>query len=416
MLQQFLFAEDCTDLDPSTWADCMYSVGRELEGNPHVLSLQLRHEKVSRKHCVFALNANRQITVTDTGSSHGTFVNGERLDRDPRVLSVGDVVSLVHSCRCRPTSLRPEMRERLIAAFVVIEPRATIIPLEEGWARLEAGLRRCEGFIFDGAESVSSADGMALYVTAYTMCIQKPPNNWSDELYQRLRTDAKHFSARTVARLAGKQSDDYVVALFDAWRGFELYAKFARERVFKYLDRFHVKRMHLPEIQEVVSLAFEGTLGLEATALSTSADDRGRDLALLRFVQARICLPAAQRVGPLEEKWSACFEAHTNLTAVAGRRRALALMLVLCAKNPPRAQLGDDPGRLSVVVRLAREGPFDQNGRSPLVQLILKKVTDEGARELVRAVEALLDATAAIVPSNYETAVARAELRAAALI
>ena len=88
MLQQFLFAEEGTDLDPSTWVDGMYTVGRELEGNPHARSLQLRHEKVSRKHCVFALNANRQITVTDTGSSHGTFVNGERLDRDPRVLSV----------------------------------------------------------------------------------------------------------------------------------------------------------------------------------------------------------------------------------------------------------------------------------------------------------------------------------------
>ena len=49
MLQQFLFAEDGTDLDPSTWADRMYSVGRELEGNPHARSLQLRHEKANGK-------------------------------------------------------------------------------------------------------------------------------------------------------------------------------------------------------------------------------------------------------------------------------------------------------------------------------------------------------------------------------
>ena len=128
MLQQFLFAEDGTDLDPSTWADGMYTVGRELEGNPHARSLQLRHEKVSRKHCVFALNANRQITVTDTGSSTGTFVNGERLDRDPRVLSKGDVVSLVHICRFPPTNLQPEMRERLVAAFVVVEPTRALVP------------------------------------------------------------------------------------------------------------------------------------------------------------------------------------------------------------------------------------------------------------------------------------------------
>jgi len=76
---------------------------------------------------------------------------------------------------------------------------------------------------------------------------------------------------------------------------------------------------------------------------------------------------------------------------MASRRRALALILVLCAKDPPRAELGDDPGRLSVVVRLAREGPFSADGRSPMVELILKKVTEEGTREFLRALEALME-------------------------
>ena len=176
--------------------------------------------------------------------------------------------------------------------------------------------------------------------------------------------------------------------------GFELYAKFA-SGVFKYLDRFYVKRLSLPEIQVVVSQAFGGALGLEATALSTGTEDRGRDIALLRCMQGRISMPAEQRNGPLEEKWRACCAAHRDLLAMARRRRALALMYVLCAKDPPRAELGDDPGRLSVVVRLARDGPFEHDGRSPFVPLILKKVTEEGTRELVRAVEALLEATAA---------------------
>ena len=280
---------------------------------------------------------------------------------------------------------------------------ATIIPLEEGWARLEAGLRRCEGFI-DGAKSVSSREYSALYVTAYTMCTQKPPNNWSADLYQRYRVDAQQFSARAVARLAGKQGDQYVAALFVVWKSFEMYARFA-EHMFKYLDRFYVKRSRMPEIQDVVSLAFSGALGLEATALSTGAEDRAHDIALLCCMQRRTEMTAERRVGPVEERWQACFAVQP---AVASRRRALALMLVLCAQDPPRAELGDDPGRLPVVVRLAREGPFGQNGRSPLVELILKKVTEEGTRELVRAVAALLEEQAA------ETAEATAAATAAA--
>ena len=82
--------------------------------------------------------------------------------------------------------------------------------------------------------------------------------------------------------------------------------------------------------------------------------------------------------------FEACVAAH-DAAARELPRRELALMLALCAKDPPRAELGDDSGRLSVVVRLAAAG---QNN---MVEWILKKVSEEGARELDRAVEALLD-------------------------
>ena len=118
-----------------------------------------------------------------------------------------------------------------------------------------------------------------------------------------------------------------------------------------------------------------------APALSTGAEDRGRDIALLRFVQARISMPAEQRNGPVEEKWQACLRVQS---AVVSRRRALALMYVLCAKDPPRAELGDDSGRLSVAVRLAKKGKND------IVEMIIDKFGAEGARELDRAVTELL--------------------------
>ena len=254
----------------------------------------------------------------------------------------------------------------------------SLISPEEGWAKLVAGLRRAEAAVLDGGapnEVFSTDEYTTTTTTVYLMCTQKPPNNWSEDVYNRWRIEAQQFSARAVARLAGKQGDEYVAALFVVWRGFELYARFA-SGVFKYLDRFYVKRLDLPEIRKVVSQAFSGALEIEATTLGTGAEDRGRDIALLRGMQGRTSMPLAEetwrslprRVGPHEEKWQACLRLQS---AVARRRRALALMYVLCAKEPPRAELGDDPGRLSVVVRLARDGPFEHDGRSPFVPLIL---------------------------------------------
>ena len=85
---------------------------------------------------------------------------------------------------------------------------------------------------------------------------------------------------------------------------------------------------------------------------------------------------------PIEDK------GHVGGTAAGVRmqlaRRELALMLALCAKDPPRAELGDDSGRLSVAVRLATKGKND------IVEMINNKFGAEGARELDRAVTELL--------------------------
>ena len=219
----------------------------------------------------------------------------------------------------------------------------------------------------------------------YTTCTQKRPHNWSEDIYNRCRVDAQQVSARAIARLAGKQGDQYAAALFDVCKAYELYTRFAKS-VFKYLDRYYVKMLGVLGIREVLAQAFIGALGLEATALSNGDGDRGHDIALLRYMQGGTRMLAAfnERNGPLEEKWQA------RCTA-----QLLSSMLVLCAKKTPRgahrAELGDDPGRLSVVVRLAREGPFDHDGRNTLVPLILKKITDQGAPEPVQPVEALME-------------------------
>ena len=185
---------------------------------------------------------------------------------------------------------------------------ATIIPLEEGWSTLDAGLRRAEATIFgyvvdrgmrvdDGkiGRLIPTEDHKEMYTTVYTMCTQKRPHNWSGDVYQRLHADAQQFSARAIARLAGEQGDQYAVTLFNVCHAYEMYTSFA-QHVFKYLNRYYVKRMSLPEIQDVLSQAFGDALGLEATALSNGDGDRAHDIAWLRYMQER----TRMRNGPTE--------------------------------------------------------------------------------------------------------------------
>lgn len=61
-------------------------VGRECDG------VILRDGKISRQHLSLR-PADGGVTVTDLGSSNGTFVNGMRVE-EPTVVGVGDVVAL----------------------------------------------------------------------------------------------------------------------------------------------------------------------------------------------------------------------------------------------------------------------------------------------------------------------------------
>ncbi len=52
---------------------------------------------LSRNHCLFELREG-SLWVTDLASANGTFVDGEQLGADSRLLKVGDVVTAGESC------------------------------------------------------------------------------------------------------------------------------------------------------------------------------------------------------------------------------------------------------------------------------------------------------------------------------
>jgi cullin 1 len=92
--------------------------------------------------------------------------------------------------------------------------------------------------------------------TVYTMCTQKPPNNWSEHLYNNYCDAVKDYlSARILPRIKEKHDEAMLRELVRRWENHKLMIKFL-SHVFKYLDRFYVKRLSLPELAEVGSQSF----------------------------------------------------------------------------------------------------------------------------------------------------------------
>ena len=226
-----------------------------------------------------------------------------------------------------------------------------------------------------------------LHTAVYKVCqLDTPETPGMTDLNQRYSDHVRDVSARAVALLAGKQGTQLAVAFFGVWKSFKMYAEFLAWRVFRQLELLDPRRL-----EKVAYTAFRQALSGAAAARRGSSADR--DIALLeagvRCMAARIGGPpnnAHASSGELRA-FEACVAAH-DAAARELRRRELALMLALCAKDPPRAELADngEDGEevLYVAVRLANAGKKD------MVELILKNVAPEGARELDRAVTDLL--------------------------
>jgi len=136
------------------------------------------------------------------------------------------------------------------------------ILLEDGWNQLkEGGVQKIEKILEDMQGGVyknriSTDEYSKLYTTVYTMCTQKPPNNWSEQLYHNYCEAVKEYlTNRILPRIREKHDEFMLRELVRRWENHKLLIRFL-SHVFKYLDRFYVKRLSLPELSEVGSQSF----------------------------------------------------------------------------------------------------------------------------------------------------------------
>jgi len=140
--------------------------------------------------------------------------------------------------------------------------QANPILLQDGWEKLKTGaVQKIESILEDMREGVyqnriTTDEYSDLYTTVYTMCTQKPPNNWSEHLYNNYVEAVKDYlSARILPRIREKHDEYMLRELVRRWENHKLMIRFL-SHVFKYLDRFYVKRLSLPELAQVGSQNF----------------------------------------------------------------------------------------------------------------------------------------------------------------
>ena len=101
---------------------------------------------------------------------------------------------------------------------------ANVITLEDGWSRLKTGgVKKIEDILEDMKDGVykdkiTTDEYSALYTTVYTMCTQKPPNNWSEHLYNNYCEAVKEIlTSRILPRIKEKHDEFMLRELVRRW-------------------------------------------------------------------------------------------------------------------------------------------------------------------------------------------------------
>ena len=124
------------------------------------------------------------------------------------------------------------------------------IHLEQGWSRIQnEGINK----IIDVLEN-QSMQGFTkrqyseLYTLVYNMCMQRPPNNFSHQLYVRYSETIEHYLKTNVKPvLESKAGNEFLKDFRTSWENHRVMMKWMRH-FFQYLDRHHVNQNNLPSL------------------------------------------------------------------------------------------------------------------------------------------------------------------------
>ncbi|KAL7123841.1 hypothetical protein ABFS83_14G009800 [Erythranthe nasuta] len=126
------------------------------------------------------------------------------------------------------------------------------IDLEQGWDFMQKGILKLKNILEGLPEpQFSSEDYMMLYTTIYNMCTQKPPHDYSQQLYDKYRESFEEYITSTVLPSLREKHDEFMLReLVKRWQNHKIMVRWL-SRFFHYLDRYFIARRSLPPLKEV---------------------------------------------------------------------------------------------------------------------------------------------------------------------
>ncbi|GFZ04612.1 cullin 1 [Actinidia rufa] len=127
-----------------------------------------------------------------------------------------------------------------------------IIELETGWEFMQIGVTKLKRILEGLPESqFSSEEYMMLYTTIYNMCTQKPPHDYSQQLYDKYKEAfEEHINSTVLPSLREKHDEFMLRELVRRWANNKVMVRWL-SRFFHYLDRYFIARRSLPALKEV---------------------------------------------------------------------------------------------------------------------------------------------------------------------
>ncbi|XP_019175238.1 PREDICTED: cullin-1-like [Ipomoea nil] len=138
------------------------------------------------------------------------------------------------------------------------------IDLEQGWDFMQRGITKLKNILEGLPEpQFSSEDYMMLYTTIYNMCTQKPPHDYSQQLYDKYRESFEEYITLTVLPSLREKHDEFMLReLVKRWLNHKIMVRWL-SRFFHYLDRYFIARRSLPALNEVGLTCFRDLVYLE---------------------------------------------------------------------------------------------------------------------------------------------------------
>ncbi|KAK9281175.1 hypothetical protein L1049_004070 [Liquidambar formosana] len=126
------------------------------------------------------------------------------------------------------------------------------IDLEQGWEFMEKGITKLRKILEGQPETqFNSEDYMMLYTTIYDMCTQKPPHDYSQQLYDKYQQAFVEYITSTVLPSLKEKHDEFMLReLVKRWANHKVMVRWL-SRFFFYLDRYFIARRSLPSLNDV---------------------------------------------------------------------------------------------------------------------------------------------------------------------